>query len=71
MKALLKTRCGCTRMIDILHPMRSIRIPLPEEMKYVVDFLPAIKPMSIREFRLENEEYVIDNTTIPVYIEAL
>lgn len=71
MKALLKTRCGCTRMIDILYPVRSIRIPLPEEIKYVADFRPEPKAMKIREFRLDNEEYLLDDTKIPVYIEVL
>jgi len=70
MKALLKTRCGCTRLIDILHPSRSIRIPLPEKMKYVETFRYDVPVNNIREFILNSEEYLIDDTKIPVYIEA-
>ena len=69
MKALLKTRCGCSRMVDIPDRMPTVRIPLIEEMSVrygnnydITKFLP------IRDFYLEKQE-MIAGIDVVVYIE--
>ena len=71
MKALLKTRCGCTRMIDILYPVINIRIPLIVEPKVAPEFLPPTNAeLPIREFRLSDKVYLFDGSEFPLYLEV-
>ena len=50
MKALLKTRCGCSQLIDIHDKINEIRIPLHTTIKLCYDyevimrFQESIKP---------------------------
>lgn len=75
MKAILTTRCGCTKMIDILHPVNSIRIPLPTPVTYSPGMMDRLAPeanqMPIREFRISGDVYAFNDTHVPIYNEIL
>jgi len=69
MKALLKTRCGCSQMVEIPNETPTLRMPLIEEMSvrygnnYDVTELPPI-----RDFELDKRD-MIAGIMVLVYIE--
>jgi hypothetical protein len=72
MRALLKTRCGCTRMIDIVDRYPVIRIPFDQtySVLYHNDGEAVLKGLGsiYRTFRYDRY-VVIDNLTVLIYIE--
>ena len=55
MKAILRTRCGCTREMEIRWPpLRYLRIPLKRDLSLSVWIVPPnIDDIQIREFELQ------------------
>lgn len=71
MKVLLKTRCGCTRMMNASRPrLPAIEVPLYAPMTEVCEsFNPeSYKHMEIRQFVFSSLE-CINNEDVYVYIE--
>jgi len=64
MKALLKTLCGCSQLIDIPDRTSSIKIPLPSSST----FASQDAVLKIRTFYLEHSEK-IQNIEVFVYVE--
>lgn len=70
MKALLKTKCGCSRMVEIPDWKRSIKIPIKKVPICVGNSinLKHFKPVVFREFLFYKVD-VIDEIEIVIYME--
>jgi len=74
MKALLKTLCGCSQLIDIPDRTSSIKIQLPSFTSQDTPLLTIVSSLlqspvpKIRTFYLEHSEK-IQNIEVFVYVE--
>lgn len=74
MKALLVTKCGCSKMIDIANTYPEIMIPMdptPSIVQNTLDSeLLSATLLNTRRFRLREQYTTINNVVIYIYQEA-
>lgn len=70
MKVLLKTLCGCTKLIDVPQADGILKIPLYTKFKAYNDYYGLETEIKTRTFRLDTKEtWSIDQTPLLVYLE--
>lgn len=71
MKALLRTRCGCTKMIDIPEMRLEIRLPLVKEVEWVMQGFEPKPTFDYRVFLLHGTSTLpYGSGDVTVYVEA-
>ena len=70
MKALLKTACGCTRMIDITDRLPEIEIPISKPILSTEGDKEIGVAVNTREFRYIRYD-TIDDIMVLIYGEKL